>query len=298
MTDTTQGPYLVSGASGQLGQLVLDELLDQDCDNVIATTRSPDDLFEYEARGVEVRRADFMAPETLETAFAGARRMLLISTSDLEPGARLRSHLAAIDAAVAAGVEHIVYTSLTNPHEDSPISFAADHRKTEDKLAQLSISHTVLRNNLYTDLLLMSGPQAVATGRLVGAGADGRVGYVTRADCATAAAAALLHERSSSTYDITGPSLVSMTGVARLLSETTGKPVQHVSVTPTDVERGMIDHGVPAAMARMLASIDEGIAQGELAVSSPDFAELTGAAPMSVEEFLRLHANTLRGEAS
>ena len=103
MTSMLEGPFLVTGASGQLGRLVLDRLLDQGAQSVLATTRTPENLAANAERGVEVRRADFNEPDSLKEAFAGARRMLLISTSDLEPGKRLESHLVAIDAAAAAG---------------------------------------------------------------------------------------------------------------------------------------------------------------------------------------------------
>ncbi|MBL9012819.1 MAG: NAD(P)H-binding protein [Myxococcales bacterium] len=174
MSDRTLGPYLVTGGSGQLGRLVLERLLERNIVPIVATTRTPNELAAYAARGIEVRQANFHEPDQLKSAFAGARRMLLISTSDLAPGERLKSNLAAIDAALAAGIEHIVYTSLTNPRPDSPIGFARDHRETEARLAQLPITHTVLRNNLYMDLLLMAGAQAVATGQLVAAAGNGR----------------------------------------------------------------------------------------------------------------------------
>ncbi|HBQ10132.1 MAG TPA: NAD(P)-dependent oxidoreductase [Myxococcales bacterium] len=296
MTSMLEGPFLVTGASGQLGRLVLDRLLDQGAQSVIATTRTPENLAAYAERGVEVRRADFNEPDSLKEAFAGARRMLLISTSDLEPGKRLESHLVAIDAAAAAGVEHIVYTSLTNPREDSPITFAGDHKGTEEKLAACGIPHTILRNNLYMDLLLMSGPQAIGAGKLFAAAADGKVGYVTRADCAAAAAAALLHEKSSATYDVTGPGLVSMHDVAALLSSLTDKTIPYIPISASELEAAMVEHGMPAIMAKLLASIDEGIAAGHLAVSSPTVHDLTGSQPMSAEEFLRANSAALAGE--
>lgn len=296
MADPTNGPYLVTGASGQLGRLVLDCLLLRNVAPVVATTRSPEGLASYAARGIEVRLADFNDPIKLKDAFAGARRMLLISTSDLEPGLRLRSHLVAIDAAVAAGVEHIVYTSLTNPRSDSPITFAGDHRHTEARLAELGIAHTVLRNNLYTDILLMSGSQAVATGRLVSAAADGKVGYVTRADCAAAAAAALVGETRTATYDITGPGAVGMVEVAAMLSSVTGKTISYAPTSASDLEAANGQHGMPAPLAKLLVSIDRGIAAGHLDVASRSVKDLTGSEPTSVSDFLRANAAVLAGK--
>lgn len=298
MTAKTEGPYLVTGASGQLGRSILDRLLDRGIAPIVATTRTPAKLTEYATRGIEVRRADFDEPGALEEAFAGARRMLLVSTSDLEPGQRLKSHLAAIDAAVAAGVEHIVYTSLTNPHPGSPITFAGDHRETERRLAALGISRTVLRNNLYTDLLLASGAQAVATGRLVAAAGDGKVGYVTRADCAAAAAAALADETGTATYDITGPASVGMAEVAAVLSSLAGTTISYVPTSAAELESAMVRHGMAAPMARLLVSIDEGIAAGHLDVASTAVEDLTGSEPTSVAAFLRANAAALSGRGS
>jgi len=293
MTATLQGPFLVSGASGQLGRLVLDRLLDHGAQPIIATTRSPEKLSAYAERGVEVRRADFNDADSLKDAFAGARRMLLISTSDLEPGMRLKSHLVAIDAAVAAGVEHIVYTSLTNPRADSPITFAGDHKGTEERLAASGVNHTILRNNLYADLLLMSGPPAVGMGKLFAAAVDGKVGYVAKADCAAAAAAALLQEGTSATYDITGPELLGMQDVAALLSALTGKTIPYIPISVSDLEGAMVGNGLPAPLAKLLASIDEGIAVGHLAVASTAVYDLTGSHPTSVKDFLRANVAAL-----
>lgn len=293
MTDKTHGPYLVTGASGQLGRLVLDRLLDRDVAPIIATTRTPKELAAYAARGVEVRQADFNEPDKLKAAFAGSRRMLLISTSDLEPGKRLASNLAAIDAAVAARVEHIVYTSLTNPRADSPITFARDHRETEARLAQVAIPYTVLRNNLYMDLLLMSGARAVAMGQLVAATGHGKVGYITRADCAAAAAAALGAETRTATYDVTGPSAVGMAEVAALLSSLTGRTISYVPISVPDLEGAMVQQGMPVAIAKLVASFDAAVAAGHLDVVSTSVKDLTGSHPASVSDFLRANAGAL-----
>jgi NAD(P)H dehydrogenase (quinone) len=144
----------------------------------------------------------------------------------------------------------------------------------------------------------MSGPQAVGGGRLFAAAADGKVGYVTKADCAAAAAAALLHENSSATYDVTGPGLVSMQDVAGLLSALTDSTIPYVPITASDLEAAMIEQGMPAIMAKLLASIDEGIAAGHLAVTSSAVRDLTGSQPTSVEEFLRVNSAVLTGGGS
>ncbi len=190
--DTT---LLITGASGQLGRRVLELLLDAGAGKLIATTRNPEKLAELARRGVVVRKADFDDAASLPAAFAGAGRLLLISTDAVgTPGRRIAQHRAAVDAAVRAGVKHVVYTSLTRPEPGSPVTFASDHYGTEQALAASPLGWTILRNNVYTDFLLRSLPQAVATGKLVAAAGDGGAGYVTREDCARVAAAALLAE--------------------------------------------------------------------------------------------------------
>lgn len=293
MTSSQQGPFLVTGASGHLGRRVVELALEARASPLIATTRHPEKLADLAARGVEVRAADFTRPETLASAFAGARRALIVSTDDLKPGLRFASHKAAVDAAAGAGVGHLVYTSLTNPGAGSPISFAGDHLATEGALAASGIPHTILRNNLYTDLFLMTLPQAIASGSLFAAAGDGTVGYVTREDCARAALAALLTAEGSRTFDITGPGLVAQTDIARLAAELSGRPVAYVPLSSADWEQALVHHGLPAEMASLLVSIDEAIARGTLAVASSAVADLTGRAPTSVRAFLEAYAGKL-----
>ena len=297
MNKRQSGPYLVTGASGQLGRLVLEHLIEAQAAPIIATTRSPDKLSEYAERGVDVRVADFNEPATLASAFAGAKRVLIISTDDLAPGKRQEAHHAAINAAIKAKVEYVVYTSLTNPGPDSPISFAADHSGTEAELIASGISHAIMRNNLYTDLFLMTGPQAVAMGKHFAAAADGKVGYVTRQDCAHAAASALLTSSETATFDITGPALVGQQEVAEMLSSATGKEIAYVPISVTELEAAIAQQGMPDSVAKVLASIDQAIAAGTLSVISSDVEKLTGVKPTSVSEFFTAHADVLRGNA-
>lgn len=293
MTAMQNGPFLVTGASGQLGRRVVELLLEGGAGPVIATTRSVDKLTRLAAQGIEVRSADFSNPVGLKNAFAGAKRLLIISTDALEPGKRLVAHNGAIEAAVAAGVEHIVYTSLTNPGPDSPITFAVDHRETEALLVESGIPHTILRNNLYTDLFLMSAPQAIKSGQLFAATGQGRAGYVTREDCARAAAAALMRETETKTYDVTGPDLVSQADLAAILSDLSGKTIAYVPITVDDLRAGMIANGLPPTTADAFASFDEAIAKGHMAVSTNAVKDLTGKAPASVRDFLGKNAASL-----
>ncbi|MBV8579941.1 MAG: SDR family oxidoreductase [Candidatus Eremiobacteraeota bacterium] len=279
---------LVAGAGGHLGRRVVELLLDSGATNVVAATRSPEKLADLVARGVTVRRADFDEPASLPAAFAGADRMLLISTDALGiPGRRLAQHRAAIDAAVRAGVQHVVYTSMPNPDPDSPINFAPDHRGTEEALEASGLGYTVLRNNWYTDLLLAGVPAALASGKLVGAAGDGGAAYIARDDCARAAAAALRStETASRTLNITGPAVVGYAEIAAILSEIGGKPVTYVPVEPAAFEAGLIAHGVPAVYAQISAEADVAKARGRMGPATGEFQALTGTSPTSVRDFL------------
>ncbi len=198
----------------------------------MAGTRKPEKLADLAARGVTVRQADFENAKELEAALAGADRVLIISTDAIDrPGRRLAQHKAAVAAAVAAGVKHAVYTSMPNP-ETSPVVFAPDHLGTEQALKASGLSYTILRNCWYTDFLIPGLAAAVASGKLTTATGNGGAPYVTREDCAQAAAAALASaDTSNKTWNITGPESVTYADLAKLASELTGRPVTFESVT-------------------------------------------------------------------
>ena len=281
-------PLLVTGAAGQIGRRVLDLLLAAKAGPIIATTRKPEALADYAARGVEVRQADFENEAGLEAAFRGAGRALLISTDALDrPGRRIAQHLAALRALEKAGVKHVVYTSFVNPHAATKVLISGDHRDTEAALAKSSFDYTILRNNCYTDMLLMSLPQAVVTGQWFTARGNGAAGFVTREDCARAAAAALAQDTGGRrTLDITGPAALTSDQVAAIAAKVTGRPVAHVSLPAEALKEGMVKHGLPAPVAALLVSFDQANQEGDFAVATDAVQQLTGKAAQSVEEFL------------
>ena len=295
MINNTQPTLLVTGASGQLGRLVVQQLLERKVGKVIATTRNPDELKDFADRGVEVRKADFDVQAELVAAFSGADRLLLISTDAVgEPGKRYAQHKAAIDAAVKAGVNHIVYTSLAHPVADSPVLLAPDHIKSEEALQASGLGYTALRNNLYTDLLLMSLPAAIGMGQLFSAAGEGGAAYVTREDCARAAAAALASDFSGKRQlEISGPDVVTYEALAEMASDLSGRAVAHVPLEPDALKAGMIQSGVPEVFAELMVSFDEGMAQGLFAPASDAVSDLTGKAPVPVRAFLESHRELL-----
>ena len=201
------GSILVTGASGQLGKRVVELLLERSgATRIIAATRKPEGLAALKTRGVEVRAADFDDEASLGSAFRGVERALLISTDSLgEPGKRQRQHAAAVKALAAAGVQHVAYTSIINP-VGSLITISVDHATTEVELEKSGLHHTVLRNNVYSDMTLGSLQRALASGKLVNASGAGKVGYVTREDCARIAAAVVSEPPAGNQkLDVTGP---------------------------------------------------------------------------------------------
>jgi NAD(P)H dehydrogenase (quinone) len=284
----TDKQLLVTGASGNLGKTVVAELRRLGVKKVIAATRTPGKHRELAALGVEEREADFDRPETLQTAFRGVERLLLISTDSLHsPDVRIKQHRAAIYAAVNAGVKHVVYTSLPNAHPTEGPSIPDDHFWTEAALFESGIDWTILRNNLYAEVILRFAQFALKTGKLVSATQSQGRSYVTREDCARTAAAALLNSTGKTIYDVTGPASVTHEQIAAILSRLSGKSIQHVNATPEEVEKGLVAAGIPPFAARGVRGLDEEASRGYQAIVTPTVSSFTGRVPMSVENFLQ-----------
>jgi NAD(P)H dehydrogenase (quinone) len=278
---------LVTGASGNLGKAVVAELRRLGAKKVIAATRTPGKHKELAALGVEEREADFDRPETLPTAFRGIERLLLISTDSLHaPGVRIKQHRAAIQAAVSAGVEHVVYTSLPNAHPTEEPSIPDDHFWTEVALFESGLDWTILRNNLYAEVILRFLPFALKTGKLMSATRSQGRSYVSRDDCARTAAAGLLKATGKAIFDVTGPASVTHEQIASILSGLSGKLIQHVNVTPNEVEKGLMAAGIPQFAARSVSELDGETSRGYQAIVTPTVTSLTGKAPISVKDFL------------
>ena len=269
----------ITGASGQLGRLVADQLLTTvDPAEVVLLTRDPAKLADYAERGADVRAADFSKPDELAEAFAGVERVLLISTDAV--GARVEGHLAAIDAAVKAGVRHMAYTSVSGPTADNPAGVVADHAATEDALRESGLAWTMLRNNLYADMQVDSVAQAAATGQLVTNTGDGGAAYVTRADCAAVAAGVLTGEgHEGKAYDVTGPHAYTAADLAELATEKAGKPVEVVQVDDDAYTAGLVSAGLPDFIAPLLTSFGTATRLGKLATVTDIVEQVGGRKP-------------------
>ena len=216
----------VTGATGQLGRLVIHELLKtQPANSIIAAVRSPEKAEDLADLGVVVRQADYDQPATLATAFNGAKKLLLISSSEI--GKRAAQHSAVIDAANASGVTLIAYTSLLHA-DTSPLALAQEHVITEQKLAESGVPFVLLRNGWYTENYLASIPSALEHGAFIGAAGNGKIASAPRADYAAAAAAVMAspQDQAGKVYELAGDTAYTLAELAHYLSETTGNTIQ------------------------------------------------------------------------
>jgi NAD(P)H dehydrogenase (quinone) len=295
MAENHQPTLLVTGASGHLGRRVVELLLEAQAGQIVAATRTPEKLADFSQRGVIVRYADFDNPSSLAEAFAGVDRLLLISTDAVgEAGRRQNQHLNAVQAAEQVGVNHVVYTSLMNPGPDSPVLLAPDHHGTEEALANSKLDWTVLRENIYAEMLIFGLAQAIQSGKLFRATADGKTAYITREDCARAAAAALASSFSGRrTLDITGPEALSQADLANIATTLSGRQVVYVPLELEIYIQNMVAAGLPRAVTEVYASFDTAIAQGRFSAVSNTVEELSGHKPLRVAEFLAAHRDAL-----
>lgn len=278
--------YTVTGASGHLAHLVVQELLERGvpAHEIVAVVRTLAKAADLADLGVELRQGDYSQPDTLPAALAGTDRLLLISAS--EPGRRIAQHRAVIDAAGSAGVERIVYTSIL--HADTTGNpLAPEHKATEELLHASGLLHTVLRNGWYTENYTSQLGQYLERGEILGAAGAGRVSAATRADYAAAAAAALTTEQHHSAVHELGGSSFSLAELAQTISEVTGLPVRYRSLSTERFAEALQAAGLDAGNAGFVASLDESIARGELETDSPALVELAGRPSTPLAEAIR-----------
>jgi NAD(P)H dehydrogenase (quinone) len=296
-----QERIIVSGASGQLGSLVIEELLARDVppQDLILVSRTPntDHLQSYAARGASVRFGDFNEPSSLVAAYAGGERMLLISING-GGGNRPELHKVAIDAAVEVGVKHIAYTSYVNADLNEASTIAVDHRRTERILQESGVAWTLLRNQIYANGLVDQAVQIVGDGRFTTHTPEARVAYVTREDCAAAAAAVLVtdgHENKA--YNITGPDAIGPRELVALASELSGKPVDLVVLSEADYRRQLATSGMSEGAIDGAISFAAELDSPYLREPSTAVAELTGRPATSVRSLLVANRERLRAAA-
>ena len=286
MTDGTP-TLLVTAATGQLGRLVIDELLKTtDPARLIAGARDTAAAADLAARGVRVRAADYDKPDTLDAALAGVDRVLLIS-SNLVDG-RVAQHRNVIEAAKRAGVNLLAYTSMLRA-DTSPEMLAESHRQTEGLVRESGVPFALLRNGWYNENDLMGAAAALEHGALVGSSGAGRISAAARADYAAAAAAVLAARAVApgAVYELAGDTAYTKADLAAELSRQSGKPVAYKNLTEAELEQVFVGAGLPEDLAAALADADAGAADGDLFDDSHTLSRLIGRPTTPLAESVR-----------
>jgi NAD(P)H dehydrogenase (quinone) len=266
----------VTGSTGHLGRLVIADLLERGvpAGEIVAVARDPQQAADLAARGGQVRLADYDRPETLPPALAGVDRLLFISGNQV--GQRVRQHGNVVDAAVAAGVGLVAYTSIVYA-DTSAIPLAAEHKATEELIRAAGLPYVFLRNTWYVENYTANLAPALATGAIIGAAGEGRVAAVPRADFAAAAAAVVTTDgHENMTYELGADRGFTLAELAAEVSRQTGKEIVYRDLSADEYAAALVAAGLPEPFAQSLAAGDLGLARGELDVTSGDLSRLIG----------------------
>ena len=262
----------VTGATGQLGRLVVEKLKQKvAADAIVALVRNPEKAADL---GVETRPFDYTQPETLVTSLKGIDKLLLISGNEI--GQRLPQHKAVIEAAKQAGVKQITYTSILHA-DSSPLGLAGEHLGTEVAIKESGLTYTILRNGWYTENYTGSAKGAVGAGAFIGNAGDGKIASAARIDYAEAAAVVLAGEGyENKTYELAGDEAYTLTELAAEISRQTGKIVPYNNLTETQYADILKSFGLPGGLAEMLADSDTGASKGGLFDDTKQISALIG----------------------
>ena len=276
----------ITGATGQLGQLVIEQLLKTvPGSQIVAIVRNPAKAESLSNQGINVRQADYTDQAAFTTALAGVDKLLLISSSEV--GQREPQHKNVIHAAKAAGVKFIAYTSLLHA-DKSPLGLANEHVATEKALAESGIPYALLRNGWYTENYLASAPPALEHGVFIGAAGEGKIASATRADYAAAAAKVIAEEgHAGNVYELAGDNAWTLSELAAELSKQSGKPVTYQNLSEADFSAALKNVGLPAGLADMLADSDVGASKGGLFDDSRTLSKLIGRPTTSLAESVK-----------
>lgn len=279
---------LITGASGQLGQIVVSELLKtEDASNIAVLVRDEQKAANYQQLGITIKVGDYHNTQTLNTALTNIEKVLLISSSDFNN--RLQQHKNVIDAAKNNGVKHIAYTGVSMKDiETSPLkNFLSDHFETEEYIKESGLNYTFLRNTLYADVLPMFlGENVIETGIFFPAG-DGRVAFATRVDLGIAAANAIKSGIENKTYELTSDTNYSFSEIAKILSELSGKAVSYTDAPEDSFVKMLTQIGLPEPIIQMSAAFAGGMKQQNFNQTFPDLTELLGRKPQALNEYLK-----------
>jgi len=262
----------VTGATGQLGRLVVESLKSKvSAETIVALVRNPEKAADL---GIEARAFDYTQAENLVASLRGIDKLLLISGNEV--GQRLPQHLAVIDAAKQAGVKQLIYTSLLHA-DSSPLGLAIEHLATEVAIKESGLTYTILRNGWYTENYTGSAKGAIGAGAFIGNAGEGKIASAARVDYAEAAAVVLAGEgHEGKTYELAGDEAYTLTELAAEISKQSGKNIPYNNLTEVEYAGILKSFGLPVGLAEMLADSDTGASKGGLFDDSKVLSELIG----------------------
>lgn len=266
---------VITGASGQLGRLVIASLLTKvSASELVAVVRNPEKANDIAALGVQVRQADYNQADDWHRALQGASKVLLISSNEL--GQRNEQHRNVINAAKNAGVALLAYTSILHA-DTSVLELAAEHRATEADIRTSGVPFVMLRNGWYTENYTLGIATALALGAVYGCAGDGLIASAARADYAEAAAAVLTSDnQAGKTYELAGDTAYTLSEFAAEISLQSGKAIGYINLAESDYKQALLNAGLPEPLARLLADSDSGAAKGALFDTSRQLSRLIG----------------------
>lgn len=264
----------VTGASGQLGQLVIENLINKGVrpSHIVAIARNPSKLEALTKKGIQVREGDYTKPETFKKALEGVEKLLLVSSSEV--GQRLSQHKNVIDSLEGSSVKQLAYTSILHA-DKSPLGLAKEHIATEKLIADLKIATTILRNGWYSENYTMGIPTALEHSALIGCADEGRIASATRNDYALAAATVLTEAgHENKVYELAGDSSYSLKEFAEIISDVFGKKISYNNLAEAEYRKILMDVGLPEVIADMLANSETGASKGGLFDDSKTLSKL------------------------
>ncbi len=276
----------ITGATGQLGQHVIESLLKTvPASQIVAIVRNPAKATALSQQGIIIRQADYTDEAAFTTALQGIDKLLLISSSEV--GQRTPQHRNVINAAKAAHVKFIAYTSLLHANT-SPLGLADEHVATEKMLADSGIAYALLRNGWYTENYLASAPAALEHGVFIGAAGEGKIASATRADYAAAAARVISEDgHAGKIYELAGDEGWTLNQLTAELAQQSGKKVVYQNLSEADFAAALKGFGLPAGLADMLADSDVGAAKGGLFDDSHTLSTLIGRPTTSLADSVK-----------
>ena len=276
----------ITGATGQLGNLVIEQLLQLTAaQNIIALVRNIDKAEHFKAQGIELREFDYDRPETLVPALSGVDKLLLISANEI--GRRTLQHKAVIDAAKVAGVPYLAYTSLLRA-DTSPLGLAQEHRETEKLIQDSGLRYTFLRNNWYSENYLAGVAHTIEIGTLFGAAQDGRISSASRIDYAEAAARVLTSTvHDNQTYELAGSQSFSLSELATLIGQAASKTINYQNLSAEEYTQGLIQASLPAGLVEVIVDADIQTIQGAMYSDSQDLEQLIGRKTTNIQDAIK-----------